>query len=83
MIKGVVRLFDKLGRVTIPMEMRRTLKLNDGDPVDIHIKSGVICIKPLKLKCVCCGNEDEKNLIGKNEVLLCKDCISDFFSKTY
>lgn len=32
---GTVRELDKLGRVVIPMEMRRTLNINPGDKLEI------------------------------------------------
>lgn len=33
--KGVVRDVDKLGRVVIPMEFRRTLNITEGDSLEI------------------------------------------------
>lgn len=83
MIKGIVRNIDHLGRIVIPKEMRRTLKINNGDPVDIYVRNEIICLGPCKLKCVCCGKDDESKLVEKNGVLLCTDCVNDFFSKTY
>ena len=32
---GIVRRIDELGRVVIPREIRRTLKIKDGDPLEI------------------------------------------------
>lgn len=32
---GIVRRIDELGRVVIPKEIRRTLRLKDGDPLEI------------------------------------------------
>ena len=33
---GIVRRIDDLGRVVIPKEIRRTLRLRDGDPMEIY-----------------------------------------------
>jgi len=33
---GIVRRIDKLGRVVIPAEIRRTMRINDGDPLEIY-----------------------------------------------
>lgn len=32
---GIVRRIDELGRVVIPKEIRRSLKIKDGDPLEI------------------------------------------------
>lgn len=33
---GIVRRVDELGRVIIPREIRRALRINDGDPLEIY-----------------------------------------------
>jgi len=34
---GIVRRIDDLGRVVIPKEVRRTLRIREGDPMEIYI----------------------------------------------
>lgn len=75
MVKGIVRNLDNLGRVVVPKEMRRELKIREGEPVDIYLENGIICIKPFKLQCVYCGKNDEDKLIEENGVHACVDCI--------
>ena len=36
---GIVRRIDDLGRVVIPKEIRRTLRIREGDPLEIFTKS--------------------------------------------
>lgn len=79
MVKGIVRRIDDLGRVVLPKEFRRSLKIKDGDPVDIYLKEGVICIEPFRLQCVCCGNDNEDKLVVVDGVHMCPDCIQKFF----
>ena len=38
---GVVRRIDDLGRVVIPKEIRKTLRIKEGDPLEIYRKSVV------------------------------------------
>ena len=46
---GIVRRIDDLGRIVIPKEIRRTLKIKDGDPLEIFTeRDGSIIIKPYK-----------------------------------
>jgi transcriptional pleiotropic regulator of transition state genes len=51
---GVERKLDALGRIVIPSEMRQTLGLMEGDPVDIEMKNGVIILHPLQDSCPVC-----------------------------
>lgn len=39
---GIVRRVDDLGRVVIPKEIRRTLRIKDGDALEIYIEDGSI-----------------------------------------
>ena len=42
---GIIRRIDDLGRVVIPREIRRTLKIREGDPLEILIEKDCVCFK--------------------------------------
>jgi len=43
---GIIRRIDDLGRVVIPKEIRRTLKIREGDPLEIFLgEQNTICFK--------------------------------------
>ena len=42
---GVVRRIDDLGRIVIPKEIRRTLRIKEGDPLEIFREGQVILKK--------------------------------------
>ena len=42
---GIVRRIDDLGRVVIPKELRRNLKIREGDPLEIFTENDMICFK--------------------------------------
>lgn len=42
---GIIRRVDDLGRVVIPKELRRNLKIKDGDPLEIFTENDTICFK--------------------------------------
>ena len=42
---GIIRRIDELGRVVIPREIRRSLKIREGDPLEILIEKNCICFK--------------------------------------
>lgn len=42
---GVVRRIDDLGRIVIPKEMRRTLRIHDGESLEIFVEDEMIALK--------------------------------------
>ena len=42
---GIVRNLDNLGRITLPIELRRNLNLDIKDPVEIFVKENTIILK--------------------------------------
>ena len=42
---GIIRRVDDLGRVVIPKEVRRTLKIKEGDPLEIFLDRDYLCFK--------------------------------------
>lgn len=42
---GIIRRVDDLGRVVIPKEVRRTLKIKEGDPLEIFTDKDCVCFK--------------------------------------
>ena len=42
---GIVRRIDELGRVVIPKEIRRTLRIKDGDPLEIFTDRDELMLK--------------------------------------
>ena len=43
--KGITRRIDDLGRVVIPREIRRTLNLREGDPLEIFVEGETLCLQ--------------------------------------
>ena len=76
---GIVRKVDELGRVVIPIELRRTLGINEKDALEIYVESDKIILKKYEPACVFCGNADEvTNYKGKN---VCKACLTEMAAK--
>lgn len=42
---GIIRRIDDLGRVVIPKEIRRNLGIREGDPLEIFVENGCICLR--------------------------------------
>ncbi|NLL57514.1 MAG: AbrB/MazE/SpoVT family DNA-binding domain-containing protein [Firmicutes bacterium] len=71
---GIVRKVDELGRVVIPIELRRTLGINIKDALEIYVDGEKIVLKKYEPACIFCGNADNiKQFSGR---IVCQDCIS-------
>lgn len=71
---GVVRKVDELGRVVIPIELRRTHGIEIKDSLEIFVDSERIILKKYEPACVFCGEaRDVQYIKGKN---ICSGCIS-------
>ncbi len=72
---GIVRKVDELGRIVLPIELRRTLDIDIKDPIEIYTDGDYILLKKYEPSCVFCGNaNDIHNLNGKN---ICINCIEE------
>lgn len=69
---GVVRKVDELGRVVIPIELRRTLGIAEKDALEIYVDQEKIILKKYEPACIFCGNADNiTHFRGKN---VCQEC---------
>ena len=70
---GIVRRVDELGRIVLPIELRRTLDIAERDEVEIFVDGQTIILKKYATACIFCGSDqDVVNFRGKS---LCKNCI--------
>ncbi len=72
---GVVRKVDELGRIVIPIELRRTMGIEEKDALEIYVDNEKIILKKYEPACIFCGNAEEvQNYKGKN---ICRSCLID------
>lgn len=75
---GIVRLVDELGRIVLPIELRRTLELNEGDPVEVFVDDEAKCIMLRKYRtqeCLFC--QSTETLTYFRERYICASCLQD------
>ena len=56
---GIVRPVDSLGRIVLPIELRRILNINCKDPVEIFVDEDKIVLKKYQPSCIFCDSMDE------------------------
>lgn len=72
---GIVRKVDELGRIVLPIELRRTLDIEIKDPIEIFVDGDYILLKKYEPACVFCGNaKNVKRIHDKN---VCEDCLKE------
>lgn len=70
---GIVRKVDELGRIVLPIELRRTLDIEEHDSLEIYVEGAAIVLKKHHSSCIFCG--ETKNVTtyrGKN---ICPSCL--------
>jgi transcriptional pleiotropic regulator of transition state genes len=69
---GIVRKVDELGRVVIPMELRKTLGIEQKDALEIYVEGENIILKKYQPGCIFCGEVEGLQEIKGQKV--CKAC---------
>ncbi|MGM7703752.1 AbrB/MazE/SpoVT family DNA-binding domain-containing protein [Pseudalkalibacillus sp. Hm43] len=73
---GIVRKVDELGRVVIPIELRRTLGIAEKDALEIYVDDDRIVLKKYKpnMTCQVTGEVSDDNLsIGDGKIILSRE----------
>lgn len=72
---GIVRRMDELGRVVIPMALRRKMGIGEKELLEIFVVGDDIVLNKFQPSCVFCSNtEDVRNYKGK---MVCKLCLTE------
>lgn len=72
---GIVRKVDELGRIVLPIELRRTLNIAEKDSLEIYVDGVSIILKKYQPACIFCdGAKDIINHKGKN---ICTACMQE------
>lgn len=72
---GIVRRVDELGRIVLPIEMRRTLDIAEKDTLEIYVEGSSVILKKYKQSCIFCdATKDVTDFKGKN---VCPKCLRE------
>ncbi|MBO5449100.1 MAG: AbrB/MazE/SpoVT family DNA-binding domain-containing protein [Ruminococcus sp.] len=72
---GIVRKVDELGRIVLPIELRRTYELAVKDSVEIYTDDDKIILKKFQRTCIFCG--EAENLVDYKGKSICANCIAE------
>ncbi len=69
---GIIRKVDNLGRIVLPIELRRTMDIEERDELEIFMENDRIILQKYEIACVFCGSSRGLSVFrGKN---ICRDC---------
>ncbi len=69
---GIVRPVDNLGRVVLPIELRRVLDIDKDSALEVYVDNDCIVLKKYQPACIFCGStEGVQPYQGRN---ICKEC---------
>ena len=72
---GIVRKVDELGRIVLPIELRRTLDIAEKDALEIYVDDNSIILKKYEPCCAFCGAATDIFVFkGKN---ICSECVKE------
>ena len=72
---GIVRQMDSLGRIVLPIELRRTLDIGQKDSLEIYVEGDQVILRKYEPTCIFCENtRDVVSFKGKN---VCPSCLKE------
>ncbi len=74
---GIVRKVDELGRIVLPIELRRTLDINEKDSIEIFVEGNRVILQKYQPACMFCGSAEHVFLfMGRNVCHQCREQMS-------
>lgn len=75
---GIVRKVDNLGRIVLPVELRRTLGIDIHSDVEIYVDGDQVILKKYLPCCIFCGSKEE--LATYDDKYVCRSCRTSWAS---
>ena len=72
---GIVRKVDNLGRIVLPVELRRTLGIDIHSDVEIYVDGDQVILKKYLPCCIFCGVADD--VIMYKDKRICRSCLEE------
>jgi len=76
---GIVRRIDTLGRIVLPIEIRRIMDMDIKDPLEIFVEGETIILEKYKPRCVFCSKTADVTQYKEKSV--CAECKSELQGK--
>ena len=77
---GIIRRVDELGRVVLPIEIRRILDIEERDPLEIILDEDRIVLRKLQPTCIFCGAEEDLQEYRSKRI--CRACLESINARS-
>lgn len=67
---GIVRKVDELGRIVLPVELRRSLDVQVKDALEIYMDGENIVLKKYEPACTFCGSDEHTEVYRDKRICL-------------
>ena len=72
---GIIRQLDALGRIVLPIELRRTLDITSKDMLEIFVEGNSVVLRKYESNCLFCGSTH--HLSAYKEKMVCARCLAE------
>ena len=72
---GIYRQLDSLGRIVLPIELRRSLEIGPKDMLQISVEDDQIVLRRFEPNCLFCGSSH--GLVSYRDRMLCRECAKE------
>lgn len=72
---GITRKIDELGRIVLPIELRKQFGIDVKDSLEIYVDGDRIILRKKKDACIFCGKS--KGLLEFKDQMVCENCIAE------
>lgn len=70
---GIIRKVDELGRIVLPIEIRRNLDIAERDEIEIYMENDHIVLQKYEPNCVFCSSS--YSLVSYKGKNICAECV--------
>lgn len=72
---GIIRKVDELGRIVLPIELRRMLDIAERDELEIYLDGDRIILQKFEPSCIFCASS--RHLVSYHGKNVCQECIQN------
>ena len=72
---GIIRQLDTLGRIVLPIELRRTIGIGPKDMIEIFVEGSSVILRKYEPDCLFCGGS--RDLTPYKDKMICASCLKE------
>jgi transcriptional pleiotropic regulator of transition state genes len=74
---GIARPLDSMGRLVLPKELRYTMGIRKGEPLEVFVDGNRVILRKFTHNCVFCGEGEDVRLY--RGITVCRECAEELY----